>query len=105
MLAHIVPVCCPQALSIRHTVAGNLEGVFALGQVYVLASRCTDPRNFILHGLPPKDLLEDIADAINRAGRDAEQFFRKCVNVTKEFVKLFVLKVLFAAVVFAFAST
>jgi hypothetical protein len=37
-----------KALSIRHTVYGCLEGVFAQGQVYVLVSRVTDPANFAL---------------------------------------------------------
>ena len=37
-----------------------LEGVFALGQVYVLISRVTDPVNMQLVGLPPMDLLPDI---------------------------------------------
>ena len=39
-----------QALSIKHLVLGSLEGVFALGQVYVLISRVTDPLNFCLIG-------------------------------------------------------
>ena len=48
-----------QALSIKHLVLGCLEGVFALGQVYVLVSRVTDPKNFSLVGIPPRDLVED----------------------------------------------
>ena len=75
-----------QALSIKHIVAGCLEGVFALGQVYVLVSRVTDPRNFYLVGLPPRDLLEDIALAIARAGKDSEAFFKKNLSVTNEWV-------------------
>ncbi len=39
-----------QALSITHAVHGCLEGVFAIGQVYVLISRVTDPLNFGLVG-------------------------------------------------------
>ena len=37
-----------QALSIRHLVLGCLEGVFAVGHVYVLVSRVADPSNFAL---------------------------------------------------------
>jgi hypothetical protein len=58
--------------------------VFALGQVYVLASRCTDPQNFSLIGLPPKDLLEDVYAAWQRAGKDAEAVLRKNLTVTRE---------------------
>ena len=39
-----------QALSIKHVVRGCLEGVFAMGQVYVLFSRVTDPRHLELIG-------------------------------------------------------
>jgi hypothetical protein len=83
-----------QSLSIKHLVAGCLEGVFALGQVYVLTSRCTDPQNYCLIGVPPKDLLEDIWQAVARAGKDPEAFFRKNVSVTKD---LFLVFGLFAA--------
>ena len=37
-----------QALSIRRLVLGSLEGVFAVGHVYVLVSRVVDPSNFAL---------------------------------------------------------
>ena len=37
--AYALTVHKTQALSIRHLVLGCLEGVFALGQVYVLMSR------------------------------------------------------------------
>ena len=36
---------------------GCLEGVFAFGQVYVLISRVTDPRNMCLLGLDERDLI------------------------------------------------
>ena len=52
-----------QALSMRGKVRGSLEGIFAQGQVYVLISRCTDPRNFELIGLPPHDILNDVKSA------------------------------------------
>jgi len=73
-----------QALSIRHTVRGSLEGVFAQGQVYVLISRCTDPQNFHLVGLPPSDLLEDVFIAWMKAGLDPVECCRRCVLVSGE---------------------
>ncbi len=57
-----------------------------LGQVYVLISRVTDPKNFMLIGLPPRDLLEDIAQAISRTGKDPEAFYRKSLSVTREWI-------------------
>ena len=62
-----------------------LEGVFAQGQIYVLISRVTDPKNFQLLGVPPLDLLEDIALAWREAGLDVAECLRKCVTVTNEF--------------------
>ena len=50
--AYALTVHKTQALSIKHLVLGSLEGVFALGQVYVLISRVTDPQNFSLLGIP-----------------------------------------------------
>ena len=40
----------------------------------------------MLIGLPPKDLLEDIALAVTALGKDPESFYRKSVSVTKEWV-------------------
>ena len=53
-----------QALTIAHIVRGCLEGVFAAGSLYVLISRVTDPRNLELIGLPPADLLDDVAEEL-----------------------------------------
>ena len=75
-----------QALSIRHIVRGCLEGIFAVGQLYVLVSRVTDPRNFQLCGLPPADLLFEIFVALTKEGLDAIECFRRCVTVTNEWV-------------------
>ena len=50
--AYALTVHKTQALSIKHLVLGALEGIFALGQVYVLISRVTDPANFALVGVP-----------------------------------------------------
>ena len=74
-----------QALSIKHIVRGCLEGVFAQGQVYVLISRATDPRNVELVGLPPKDLFNQVVAAWRKAGMDAIECLRVACSVTKEF--------------------
>ena len=73
-----------QALTIRSEVNGCLEGVFALGQIYVLASRVTDPANLSFVGLPPKDLLADVAQAWTAAGLDANACFDAAAAVTDE---------------------
>ena len=73
-----------QALSIKHIVRGCLEGVFAFGQVYVLISRVTCPWNFELIGLPPKDLVNDVAAALTAAGHDFDLVFSRCVDVSGE---------------------
>ena len=84
----IIFSCCfvvqTQALSIKHTVNGCLEGVFAFGQVYVLVSRCTDGANFNLIGVPPIDLIADVAAALKRAGLDADTVFRTATSVSQE---------------------
>ena len=53
-----------QSMTILHKVLGCLEGVFAHGQIYVLMSRVTDPEHFHAVGLPPADLLDDVAEAM-----------------------------------------
>ena len=58
--------------------------MFAQGQVYVLVSRVTDPQNFVLVGLPPKDLLDVVALAWREAGLDVDECFRRAVSVTNE---------------------
>ena len=65
---------------------GCLEGVFALGQVYVLISRVTDPKNFMLVGVPPKDLLEPIALELLVNGIDVDKYFEDVCSVTREWV-------------------
>jgi len=75
-----------QALTIKHDVNGCLEGVFAHGQIYVLASRVTDPEHFHAVGLPPLDLLEPVARAWKAAGLDVDACFQKAASVTKEWV-------------------
>ena len=71
-------------MSIKHIVLGSLEGIFALGQVYVLVSRVTDPANFHLVGVPPKDLVESVATALRAAGFDCDQVFERAVGVSDE---------------------
>lgn len=73
-----------QAMSIKHVVLGSLEGIFALGQVYVPVSRVTDPENFHLVGVPPKDLVEAVALALRAAGFDPDQVFDRAVGVSNE---------------------
>ena len=65
---------------------GVLEGVFAMGQVYVLVSRVTDPRNFLLCGLPPKDIWEDASEAWARAGLNVADCWKRACSVTNEWV-------------------
>ena len=55
-----------------------------MGQVYVLISRVTDPRNFMLSGLPPKDLWEDISEAWIRAGFNVHECWKRACSVTNE---------------------
>ena len=45
----------------------------------------TDPRNFELIGVPPKDLLEAVANAWAAAGLDVVECLRLCTLVTGEF--------------------
>ena len=53
-------------------------------QVYVLVSRVTDPKNFSLVGIPPRDLVEDLAQALLRANIDVDAFFEKACQVTAD---------------------
>ncbi len=47
-------------------------------------SRVTDPQNFELIGLPPADMLEEVARAWRDAGLDVDQCFEEAVRVTDE---------------------
>ena len=73
-----------QSLTMRNAVLGCLEGIFAHGQLYVLVSRVTDPQDFRLVGLPPKDLLDDVAQAWAARGLDVDQCFARAVQVSEE---------------------
>ena len=78
-----------------------------MGQVYVMFSRVTDPRNLqligrrlnrckksrpcavfvsYLAGLPPDDILADVVDAWAKAGLDVVKCLRRCTTVTNEWV-------------------
>ena len=52
----------------------------------MLISRCTDPANFALVGLPPYDLLDDLAHALREKGLDIDQVFERAVSCTSEFI-------------------
>ena len=75
-----------QSLSIKHLVLGCLEGVFALGQVYVLFSRVIVPLNCQLVGMPPSDLIDAVAEAFRAAGLDVDECFKRAATVTGEWV-------------------
>jgi hypothetical protein len=82
--AYAMTVHKGQSLSIMHVVHGCLEGIFAHDQMYVLASRVTDPQNFRLVGLPPMDLLQEVVDAWLVAGLDLEKCLRVMCAATDE---------------------
>ncbi len=42
------------------------------------------PRHLLRIGVPPKDLIDDIAAALRRAGVDFDGVFTKCVEVSTE---------------------
>ena len=54
--------------------------------MYVLVSRVTDPANFCLVGLPPWDILEELATALRAQGLDVDQVFERSVKCSNEFI-------------------
>ena len=82
--AYALTIHKTQALSIKHVVCGCLEGIFAWGQLYVLISRVTDPANLHLIGLPPKDLMEEVAHALKRCGYSEIDTFIRWTDVSRE---------------------
>ena len=55
-----------------------------MGQLYVVISRVTDPGNFNLIGVPPRDLLEDVAYALLGERLDVDEYFKTMCAVTNE---------------------
>ena len=55
-------------------------------QVYALVSRVTDPRNFLLCVLPPKDVCEDVSLAWAFAGLNVTDCWKRACSVTNEWV-------------------
>ena len=49
-------------------------------------SRVTDPANFALVGLPPFDILDDLAAALRAAGLDIDSVFENAVKASGEFI-------------------
>ncbi len=49
----------------------------------------TDPDNFELVGVPPRDLVAAVAAALRQAHFDADDTFRRCKNVSNEWVGTF----------------
>ena len=49
-------------------------------------SRVTDPANFCLVGLPPWDILEELATALREHGLDVDQVFERSVKCSNEFI-------------------
>ena len=80
--AYCLTIHKAQALMIRHDVHGCLEGVFALGRVYVLWSRVTSPKLFKAVGVPPADFLNDVARARAAAGMDVDTCLDAAAVVT-----------------------
>ena len=75
-----------QSLSIKHQLIGSVEGIFALGQAYVFFSRTTDPQKIMLVGVPPKDLVEDVAQRLISKGVDVDKYFEDACTVTGDWV-------------------
>ena len=71
-------------LTIRHDVNGCLEGMFALGQLYVLWSRVTHPTLLHAVGLPPTDLLDNVAISWAATRLDVHACFATAVKVIGE---------------------
>ena len=52
--------------------------------MYVRAPLGTDPMNFELLGLPPKDLVSSLAVALRSAGYDYDEIFERCTAISNE---------------------
>ena len=52
----------------------------------MLISRCTDPRNLALVGLPPKDLMSEVQNAWAAAGYNAADCWKRTMLLSNEWV-------------------
>ena len=52
----------------------------------MLVSRVTDPRHFVLIGIPPRDLVADVARAVYAAGLDVDGFYDRACTVTNDWM-------------------
>ena len=75
-----------QALTIRHQVDGCLAGVFAHGQISVQVSRVVDPERYAAVGLPPADLMGEVAAARAAQGWDVSGLIAQAASVTGDWV-------------------
>ena len=59
---------------------------FVHAQVYVQISRVVDPKNYAAVGLPPEDLLDEVAQAWAAEGWDVDDLFKQAASVTDEWI-------------------
>ena len=52
--------------------------------MYLPPPRGTDPKNFELVGVPPKDIVSSLAVALRRANCDYDEIFQRCIGVSNE---------------------
>ena len=52
--------------------------------IYLAHPRGTDPKDFELVGVPPKDIVSSLAVALRRAGYDYDAVFQTCIGVSNE---------------------
>lgn len=52
--------------------------------MYLPPPHGTDPKNFELVGVPPKDIVSSLAVALRRAGYDYDEVFQRCIAVSNE---------------------
>ena len=71
-----------QSLTILHQVADCLEGMFAHGQIFALISCVANDKYLVAVGLPPVDLLDDVAAAWVALGMNVDDYFAKAADVT-----------------------
>ena len=83
------PACRAQRFPPLHSFSLNVKlnsQVFAIGQVYVLISRVTDPQNLQFVGLPPADMLDAVEAAWVAAGFDKDKCWQRACSVSNEWI-------------------